>query len=617
MARRVSRRVRAVNADPGDPAGSCLRGVAQQGMLLAVRSSRSVFARIAGLLFTGAPILVLLFIIAGLYAADRGLRQRELADMAADAAESAARIERFLDVHVAALGGFRGMYAPGLRSLDTARFTFLVNTLDRELVNFDRLWIVDGDGIVLAEGTLTSVEAPRAAGVDLDTVRAFGVGDAVASARETGRPTVSSPSGIVGEVRNLALVVPVLVRDTVVGAIVGTVPTDSILAAVRDRSGNRTSLTVTGGADTIASMTRAGRGGLVRGSAVFIQLPGGSRWRVDVAHRATTGQMRLALWGIGLAALAMLIIGTVRERAQSHRIAERSHELEHLSTELLQANRAKSEFLANVSHELRTPLNAIVGFVDLLRDGVYGELAPRQVGPVERIAASGTHLRHLVDQVLDLAKITAGRLEVHTDVVDLRSFVLDIAGEMEALISERGLALSLGIGSTLPRLRTDPTHLRQILVNLIGNAIKYTNSGTISVRARLIGADAAVTAERSARATPEGVPLQPIPAPPTGVWIALQVTDTGIGIAESDFERIFDEFEQVGAGPRGESMQRGTGLGLSISRRLARLIGGDITVESQLQEGSTFTLWLPVDPADLKLSEERRSPPRPRRALET
>ena len=116
--------------------------------------------------------------------------------------------------------------------------------------------------------------------------------------------------------------------------------------------------------------------------------------------------------------------------------------------------------------------------------------------------------------MLDLAKITAGRLEVHTDVVDLRSFVLDVAGEMEALITERGLALSLGIGATLPRIRTDPTHLRQILVNLIGNAIKYTNAGTVAVRARLVGATLAPQPDdRASRSTPEGVWLQPMPSP--------------------------------------------------------------------------------------------------------
>ena len=108
------------------------------------------------------------------------------------------------------------------------------------------------------------------------------------------------------------------------------------------------------------------------------------------------------------------------ERRQARSLVERSKELERLSSELLRVNRMKSEFLANVSHELRTPLNAIVGFVDLLREGVYGELAPRQVKPVERIEASANHLRHLVDQILDLAKMAAGRLEIHTEAIDLR-----------------------------------------------------------------------------------------------------------------------------------------------------------------------------------------------------
>jgi signal transduction histidine kinase len=398
----------------------------------------------------------------------------------------------------------------------------------------------------------------------------------------------------------------------------GSVLTDSILPWLDTKStGDRSVLLIMSGADTITATSRLDRAFSYDTSTVVVETPGNSQWRVRITHPSASWPMRVALWAIGITALTTLVIGLVRERRQSLRIAERSHELEHLSTELLHANRAKSEFLANVSHELRTPLNAIVGFVDLLRDGVYGDLAPRQIGPVERIAASATHLRHLVDQVLDLAKITAGRLEVHTDVVDLRSFVLDIAGEMEALVTERGVALSLGIGATLPRIRTDPNHLRQILVNLIGNAIKYTNAGTISIRARLVGADLPAAADdRTNRSTPDGVWLQPLPSPSQGVWIALQVIDTGIGIAEADFDRIFDEFEQVGAGPRGESMQRGTGLGLSISRRLARLLGGDIVVDSELGKGSTFTLWLPVDPADLKLAEERRSPTRARPAIE-
>ncbi len=585
-------------------------------MLPAVRSSRSILARLAGLLFTGAPILVLVFIVGGLYAADRGLRWTDVASMDADAAEAAALTERFLDVHVEALHGFRGLYAQSRQPFDETQFSFLVATLGSGMLRFHRVWITDAEGTVLAD-TLLGGEVQRPMrGADLDTLAEMGIGRAVTAARETRKPELSSPGRLHSAEHSLAIVIPVIARETVVGAVVGSVLTDSILAAVDTRlSRNRSRLVITSGDDTIAAAVGTEPASLMDDRVMLVDVPNGSQWQVHVTHQATSGRMRLALWGIGLAALAMLIIGSFRERRQSRRIAERSQELEHLSTELLHANRAKSEFLANVSHELRTPLNAIVGFVDLLRDGVYGELAPRQVGPVERIAASGTHLRHLVDQVLDLAKITAGRLEVHTDVIDLRSFVLDIAGEMEALITERGLALSLAVGTTLPRLRTDPTHLRQILVNLVGNAIKYTNAGTISVRARLVGAEP-VPGDRAGRVTPEGVALEPLPAPPTGVWIAIQVTDTGIGIAETDLERIFDEFEQVGAGPRGESMQRGTGLGLSISRRLARLLGGEISVESVLRQGSTFTLWLPVAPADLRQAEERRSPPRSREAFE-
>jgi signal transduction histidine kinase len=249
-------------------------------------------------------------------------------------------------------------------------------------------------------------------------------------------------------------------------------------------------------------------------------------------------------------------------------------------------------------------LNAIVGFVDLLRDGVYGDLSPRQVPPVDRIAASATHLRHLVDQVLDIAKIAAGRLEVHAETIVLRPFVLNVASELESLISERGLNLSIAVGASLPRVRTDPTHLRQILVNLIGNAIKYTPSGGVAVRARLVGAPAAPGSRRLA---PEDPTLLVRSPDRRRTWIALQVIDTGIGIAPSDQERIFDEFEQVNAGPRGDSMQRGTGLGLAISRRLARLLGGDLTVDSQPAKGSTFTIWLPVSPADVQ-SEAPEAP---------
>jgi signal transduction histidine kinase len=288
-----------------------------------------------------------------------------------------------------------------------------------------------------------------------------------------------------------------------------------------------------------------------------------------------------------VAAGVAIFTGLARQRRQARSLAERSAELEQLSAELYRANRAKSEFLANVSHELRTPLAAIVGFVDLLREGAYGELTPRQIGPVERIESSANHLRELVEQVLDLAKMAAGRLEVHREMIKLRPFVIDLASEVESLMNEKKLAFSIAVPATLPRIATDPTHLRQIVVNLLGNAIKFTNEGSVSVRAALVADD-----ELATFATPAN--RRPLLAS-GGVWVALQIADTGIGITAPDLDRIFEEFEQVNAGPRGDSIRRGTGLGLTISRRLARLLDGDITVESAPGKGATFTLWIPAD----------------------
>jgi signal transduction histidine kinase len=294
--------------------------------------------------------------------------------------------------------------------------------------------------------------------------------------------------------------------------------------------------------------------------------------------------LRVALWFLGALAFAALWAGLVRERQQAEQLAQRTEELERLYHEVARANRMKSEFLANVSHELRTPLNAIVGFAEMLKDGTYGDLSARQVVPVDRIATSTTHLRTLVDQLLDIAKIAAGRVDIHPEDVSLKAFVLDIAAEMESLVNERGLTLTLSIGPSIARVRTDATHLRQILINLIGNAVKYTNAGGIQVKAKLVQpADSA----------------EPLPAHVAAVgqqsWIAVQVVDSGVGIKPEDYERIFDEFEQVNAGPRSDSARRGTGLGLAISRRLARLMGGDLTVSGAPGRGSTFTVWLPRD----------------------
>ena len=366
----------------------------------------------------------------------------------------------------------------------------------------------------------------------------------------------------------------------------------------------RTKLVIAVAGDTITQLLgrAAGSGKSESNSLGVVRLPNGGTWSVTATHSLTTRTRRYVMWALGVGGALFLAFGLLREQRRAEHVAARSVELERLYSDVKRANQAKSEFLANVSHELRTPLNAIVGFVELLRDGFYGDLSPRQVPPVDRIAASATHLRHLVDQVLDIAKIAAGRLEVHSETIVLRPFVLNVASELESLVSEKGLALSITVGASLPRVRTDPTHLRQILINLIGNAVKYTPSGSVSVRARLLGAPEELgmrtPTPRAGMDDPSAAALL-ARAPRSGIWVALQVIDTGVGIAMNDLARIFDEFEQVNAGPRGDSMQRGTGLGLAISRRLARLLGGDISVESVLGRGSTFTIWLPVSPADL------------------
>jgi signal transduction histidine kinase len=393
-------------------------------------------------------------------------------------------------------------------------------------------------------------------------------------------------------------------QRTCSGFVAALLSSDAFLTAARRAPHTEASrVAILTGRDTVASLDDAGDGPVVETTVAF-RAPDGGVWRLALAQESTIGATRLLLWTVGLAALIALAWGMMRDRREAAQAAERSRELERLSTEALRANRAKSEFLANVSHELRTPLNAIVGFVDLLRDGVYGELGPRQVAPVERIAASAGHLRHLVDQVLDIAKIAAGRVEVHQESVDLRPFVFDVATEIEPLVSERQLGISMTISSTLPRVRTDPAHLRQILLNLIGNAVKYTPSGIIQVKARFL--DGLVPGDT---ATPTSSDLRARAPDPSRPWVALQVADTGIGIAPADHARVFEEFEQVNAGPRGDSMQRGTGLGLPISRRLARLLGGEITLQSELGKGATFTVWLPVNPADIRVTAPRQTTP--------
>jgi signal transduction histidine kinase len=549
---------------------------------------------------TIALAAISLVTLAGLAALDRALSRAENAQLEQRATEAKVLVETFLAVRAEALSAFRGLYLTPGASPTEEQFVSLVSALGEHMSGFRQLLITDSTGVVAQQMVFEHAGPPVPSGLDVDTLSLLGVSRAAEQARRTRHTTISAPGPLPTGERGFMLVEPQYVRGRFAGFAVGSVPMTALAAILPTQGqGGRRGITLLAGRDTVVSAeTNYGRVP-TRRLPYRVRLPGGDHtWMAEVTHVTMALPVRIALWGLGLFTLGAVMFWLVYERRQAWRLAERSSELERLSAELLRANRAKSEFLANVSHELRTPLNAIVGFADLLRDGVYGELAPRQAGPVQRIEASANHLRHLVDQILDLAKMAAGRLEVHTDIIDLRPFVFEVATEVESLVSEKALQLSLTVPATLPRVRTDPTHLRQILVNLLGNAVKYTHAGSVVVRARLVGPGQAAAPAR---------PRQALDAPsvaqaprPDALWIALQVADTGVGIAEVDQERVFDEFEQVNAGPRGESMQRGTGLGLAISRRLARLLSGDITLESTPGKGSTFTLWLPVHPADLR-----------------
>ncbi len=537
-----------------------------------------------------ALAVALALAIWALYGVDRSIARADRAEVEIDAKESAALAEGFLAAHAEALQAIRALHLDPQRTSSDSDFASVAMALREYAPALRRIFDTDSNGVVLHQLAYDPATLSLPAGFRLDSLLAK-------RARTTRRTQVVPRHTLLMGEPGIVLLEPLFVGGSFSGFAGASITSAAILDHVQRRREHQVNeLTLIANGVVVASEGTPPRSGPFYRDSAVVRVPGESRWIIIVAHGAKAWRVRALLWGIGLATLTALFVALFHELRQNTRLAERSAELERLSMELLRANRAKSEFLANVSHELRTPLNAIVGFVDLLRDGVYGELAPRQISPVNRVAASANHLRHLVDQVLDIAKMAAGRLEVQTELVELRAFAINVVSEVESLVGERGLSVSVAINRALPRVRTDPTHLRQILVNLIGNGVKYTKTGGIAIRAYLVRDPSELPAVPPPAPDANSATLRPSNAKP--LWIALQVADTGIGIARHDLARIFEEFEQVNAGPRGDSMMRGTGLGLPISRRLARLLGGDITVDSELGKGSTFTVWLSIDASD-------------------
>jgi signal transduction histidine kinase len=236
----------------------------------------------------------------------------------------------------------------------------------------------------------------------------------------------------------------------------------------------------------------------------------------------------------------------------------------HLYERARAADRAKSTFLAVMSHEFRTPLSAILGYADILTARVHGDLTSKQQTHLDRVKASVRHLSHLVDEILSFASMESGRERVVRSRTDLRAVTADAMAIMEPIAEAAGLALQVDLPDGRVEAQTDASKVRQIIINLVSNGLKYTPEGGVSVRLN------------------EG-----------GETVRWEVTDTGPGIAPEHLEQVFEPFWQVDQSD-GRRVT-GTGLGLAVARRLARLLGGDLTLESRLGEGSCFTLVLPLE----------------------
>jgi signal transduction histidine kinase len=296
------------------------------------------------------------------------------------------------------------------------------------------------------------------------------------------------------------------------------------------------------------------------------------------------------------------MIGQLRANIEAldTKVAERTRELEdknrelHLSLERLEvaqaelvesehraveASRAKSVFLANMSHELRTPLNAIIGYSEMIREEAEDNGWESLEEDVDRINAAARHLLAVINEILDLSGIEAGRIELEVETFDPSATVRDAVAASTAAAEANGNTLVIELGDDLGTMRSDPVRVRQILLNLLSNACKFTSDGTVSLTA--------------ARSTSEGAD-----------WLVLTIADTGIGMSPDTVDKLFEPFVQ--ADPSTTREYGGTGLGLAISRRFSRMLGGDITVQSEPGKGSVFTVELPLVVSQEKSTEVAR-----------
>ncbi len=271
----------------------------------------------------------------------------------------------------------------------------------------------------------------------------------------------------------------------------------------------------------------------------------------------------------------------------ANRLRDQGLELQRKNAALEQAGRSKSEFLTNMSHELRTPLNAVIGFAEVMRDGLVGELNPEQAEYVGEIAASGKHLLSLINEVLDLAKVEAGQMALELEPLSAAELAASGMSMLRERAQQQRVRLCSEVAPELGLLYADARKARQIVFNLLSNAVKFTPAGG-QVELRL----ARVPAPRGAQLQPDAHTrvMPPCHGGPAD-FLEISVCDSGIGIAPADLERLFQPFMQIESALNRQ--YAGTGLGLSLVLRLAELHGGGVRVHSRPQQGSTFTVWLP------------------------
>ncbi|MGH7717949.1 MAG: sensor histidine kinase [Gemmatimonadaceae bacterium] len=267
-----------------------------------------------------------------------------------------------------------------------------------------------------------------------------------------------------------------------------------------------------------------------------------------------------------LAAFALTIVATFRvEREMAERRAAELNALQ--ARELAEAaSRTKSDFLASMSHELRTPLNSIIGFANVLLKNRNGSLAEQELLYLQRIRDNGTHQLHLIDDLLDLSAIEAGKQRLTISSVSLEELIRETVGQLEGRLTSKEVVLRVDLPTRMLPVDTDARKLKQVLINLVGNALKFTPVGSVRV----------------------SVHVSPTSLRPRRI----EVTDTGVGIPASRLDAIFEPFEQVETGSGGSGGQQGTGLGLAIARSLCELMGYRLSVKSEVGKGSTFSIDL-------------------------